>query len=49
VQFTPTALGQTSQDITVQSNAYNPGAPSGAPILRVVGTGSGGGAIKHTK
>jgi hypothetical protein len=49
VQFTPTALGQTSQDITVQSNAYNPGAPSGAPILRVVGTGSGGGAIKHAK
>jgi sugar lactone lactonase YvrE len=39
VQFAPTALGQTSQDITVQSNAYNPGAPSGAPILRVVGTG----------
>jgi sugar lactone lactonase YvrE len=39
VQFTPTALGQTSQDLTVQSNAYNPSAPSGAPILRVVGTG----------
>jgi sugar lactone lactonase YvrE len=39
VQFTPTALGSTSQDITVQSNAYNPGAPSGAPILRVAGTG----------
>ena len=49
VQFTPTALGSTSQDITVQSNAYNPGAPSGAPILRVAGTGSGGGAIKHSK
>jgi hypothetical protein len=39
VQFTPTALGSTSQLITVQSNAYNPGAPSGAPILRVAGTG----------
>ncbi len=39
VQFTPAALGSTSQQITVQSNAYNPGAPSGAPILRVAGTG----------
>jgi sugar lactone lactonase YvrE len=49
VQFTPTADGSTSQDITVQSNAYNPGAPSGAPILRVAGTGTGGGAIKPKK
>jgi hypothetical protein len=39
VQFTPTALGSTNQDITVQSTAYNPGAPSGAPILEVAGTG----------
>jgi sugar lactone lactonase YvrE len=39
VQFTPAALGSTNQQITVQSNAYNAGAPSGAPILRVAGTG----------
>ena len=49
VQFTPTALGSTNEQITVQSNAYNAGAPSGAPILRVAGTGSGGGAVKHKK
>jgi sugar lactone lactonase YvrE len=40
VQFSPVALGSTSQDITVQSDAYNPGSSSGAPILRVAGTGS---------
>jgi hypothetical protein len=39
VQFTPAALGSTNQLITVQSNAYNVGSPSGAPILRVAGTG----------
>jgi sugar lactone lactonase YvrE len=39
VQFTPAALGSTNQLITVQSNAYNAGSPSGAPILRVAGTG----------
>jgi hypothetical protein len=40
VQFSPVALGSTSQEITVQSDAYNPGSSSGAPILRVAGTGS---------
>jgi hypothetical protein len=40
VQFKPVARGSTSQQITVQSDAYNPGASSGAPILRLTGTGS---------
>lgn len=36
VQFTPTATGLTSQQITVDSDAYN----SGVPILTIQGTGA---------
>ena len=49
IEFTPGFIGQTSQQITVQSNAYNPGATSGAPYLTVKGTGTNSGAIAHKK
>ena len=45
-QFNPTFIGYTSQIITPQSNAYNPGAPSGAPEIILQGHGTSGGNIQ---
>ncbi len=45
VQFTPTATGQTSQQITVDSDAYN----SGVPILTIQGTGRAAAAVVKNK
>jgi sugar lactone lactonase YvrE len=40
-EFTPSALGQTSQQFTINSNAFN----TGIPVLTVQGTGTAGGAV----
>ncbi len=45
VTFTPTAIGHTTQQITVDSDAYN----SGVPILTVQGTGAAAPAVKPAK
>jgi hypothetical protein len=50
VQFKPTAIGQTTQQLTVKSDGYNGG--SGAispPILTLRGTGTAGGGVKPKK
>jgi hypothetical protein len=49
IQFKPSFIGHTSQQITVDSSAYNVGSTSGAPILTVQGTGTNSGAIAHHK
>ena len=45
VQFTPQAIGQTTQQINVQSNAYN----SGQPTLTLSGTGTEGGGFRRDR
>jgi sugar lactone lactonase YvrE len=45
VQFTPAATGQTSQQITVDSDAYN----SGVPVLTIQGTGGAAGGVVKNK
>ena len=40
VQFAPTIIGQTTQQLTVQSDGYNGGSAAiNAPILTLRGTG----------
>jgi hypothetical protein len=40
VQFKPTVIGQTTQQLTVKSDGYNGGSGSAAsPILTLRGTG----------
>jgi sugar lactone lactonase YvrE len=43
VQFTPQFIGQTTQQINVQSNGYN----SGQPTLTLSGTGTEGGGFRR--
>jgi hypothetical protein len=43
VQFTPKATGLTTQQITVDSNAFN----SGVPVLTLQGTGGAAGGVAH--
>ncbi len=45
VKFSPTSSGQTTQQIRVNSTAYN----SGVPILNLQGTGKVTGAVKRTR
>ncbi len=45
VQFTPQFIGQTTQQINVQSNGYN----SGQPTLTLSGTGTVGGGVRRNR
>jgi len=45
VQFTPQFIGQTTQQLNVDSDGYN----SGGPTLTLRGTGTADGAVKHRK
>jgi hypothetical protein len=47
VQFAPVFIGATSQQITVDSNAYN--GKTGNPVLTLQGTGTGAGSVSHRK
>jgi sugar lactone lactonase YvrE len=50
VQFTPQFIGQTTQQLTVQSDGYNGGGtPIDAPILTLQGTGTPAGSVKKKK
>jgi len=42
VNFTPTAIGSTSEAAAVESNAYN----NGIPVVNFTGTGTGGGGVR---
>jgi hypothetical protein len=43
VNFTPTAIGFTSEAAAVESNAYN----NGIPVVNFTGTGTGGGGVRR--
>jgi sugar lactone lactonase YvrE len=45
IQFAPVFIGDTSQQITVDSNAYN--GKTGNPILTLQGTGTGTGSVSR--
>ena len=43
VNFTPTAIGPTSEEAAVESNAYN----NGIPVVNFTGTGTAGGGVRR--